>query len=1467
MPTSLIPLAPAPGDPLGLTLDEAAIEAGTKPSIGVNGLAEQLVRGNSGFAVTPGTTNVLTYAFLSAPNLPDDARDKLTSSFLAFDAVQQAAFNQAIAVWEDFANVDFQQVTSADGLVPPGTAGVNLWIGGFTEGKSFAFASPPLGVAPEDFVSDLRFNLSDAAFSDASLAGFGHGGYGFTTFLHELGHVLGLQHPGSYDASDAEPPTFLDDAAFQEDNRATTLMSYFSELYGGAVFGGFNPTTPLAGDILALQQLYGTPAGGLKAVPVTTYGYLGDYAPLSIATADDAMVGAIHDANPVRLDLSPYHQPSRIDLEQIWQSTGGLIRNLQIVATTLFEVIGGHGDDTIEGDDANQTLQGGGGDDSLAGRGGMDRLLGGDGNDTLVGFGTDTAWGGAGDDLVRMAGTGGPAGEAEGGDDWDTLVLVGLEGASFTFTPAGSHGVLSWTGFEQVDAAMRADLLTGVSMTGGANDDTLTGAGGQDTLQGGQGMDVLRGLGGDDRFEVGFLDGADSMDGGEGVDTVVFTVSGPMGLNVNLSGPGFGPGGGLPPGDDAPGGGITLPAATLISIEKTLITLGDGADHVVGSFADDTILGAGGDDTLDGASGADLLEGGADNDLLSDSFAGGPDTMRGGEGHDTLISGSGADLTEGGAGNDLLRNRAFFYPGITAIAAEYDTMQGGDGDDTIQSLTPGSFDGGAGTDLLEFSLANAPAGVTLKLGNPSAETTLPFGTKITGFERYDLALTGFDDQVSVAYGQHALDGGYGADILIILLSGGQDVPDSVSLLDPFALPGEGTTVTFANGMVARGFDLILYTKPNTPAGSGDDLLFGTETANHLLGLGGNDTLRGFGGSDTLSGGSGADKLYGGKGDDVYYVETEGDQTFEQATEGVDRVYSTMSWTLAENFETLILLGQADLDGTGNGQTNRLDGTEGANLLDGAGGNDGLFGKGGADHLVGGDGNDSLDGGLGADVLEGGAGDDVYIVDEAGDTTLEQAGSGLDRVKASLDWTLAAELERLSLLGAADLNGTGNGLDNRLDGNAGANALAGGEGNDSFYGLDGADTLLGGSGNDAMDGGAGADSMAGGVGDDWYFVNDPGDLTVELAGQGQDRVSTVLDWVLGAEIERLSLQGAADLNGTGNALDNRLDGNAGANLLAGGEGHDTFYGQAGADTLLGGIGNDALDGGAGADSLVGGLGDDWYFVNDPGDLAIELAGQGYDRLSTSINWTLGAQIERLGLLGTADLDGTGNALDNRLDGNAGANRLEGGDGRDTLYGQVGNDTLIGGAGLDSLDGGAGDDRMEGGVENDIYIVDSAGDVVIELANGGAADSVRTSLLQYVIPDEVEYLTVIGSGAFEISGNAKYNMISGNSGNDTIDGLGGNDTLNGKGGVDRLGGQGGNDVFTFHRGESAGDIVTDFDGKGAALGDRLIFNGYGPGASFTDLGGGDWQLTSGDGLTVEVIHFLGTPTIHLSDYVFK
>ncbi|MEH1862336.1 MAG: cadherin-like domain-containing protein [Nostoc sp.] len=480
-----------------------------------------------------------------------------------------------------------------------------------------------------------------------------------------------------------------------------------------------------------------------------------------------------------------------------------------------------------------------------------------------------------------------------------------------------------------------------------------------------------------------------------------------------------------------------------------------------------------------------------------------------------------------------------------------------------------------------------------------------------------------------------------------------------------------------------------------------DIISGLQGNDTLQGLGDNDTLDGGDGNDSLDGGAGADSLIGGKGNDTYIVDNLSDSITEGLNAGTDLVKSSVSWVLGNNLENLTLTGSGTINGTGNSLNNILIGNTGANILSGENGNDNLFGDSGNDTLLGGAGNDTLDGGLGSDSLNGGVGNDIYIVDNLNDIIIEGLNSGTDLIKSSVNWVLTDNLENLTLTGSGAINGTGNNLKNILIGNTGANILNGEDGNDSLIGGSGNDTLLGGADNDTLDGGLGADSLNGGAGNDIYTVDNVNDSITEGSDVGTDLVKSSVNWVLGNNLENLTLTGSGAINGTGNSLNNILTGNTGANTLRGEDGNDSLFGSSGNDTLLGGAGDDTLNGGAGTDSLDGGVGNDLYTVDNLNDSIIEDLNAGTDLVNSSVNWVLGNNLENLTLTGTGTINGTGNILNNILMGNNAANTLTGGDGNDSLFGNSGNDTLFGGAGDDLIAGGVGRDVLTGGTGQDSF----------------------------------------------------------------------------------------------------------------------------------------------------------------------
>jgi len=261
----------------------------------------------------------------------------------------------------------------------------------------------------------------------------------------------------------------------------------------------------------------------------------------------------------------------------------------------------------------------------------------------------------------------------------------------------------------------------------------------------------------------------------------------------------------------------------------------------------------------------------------------------------------------------------------------------------------------------------------------------------------------------------------------------------------------------------------------------------------------------------------------------------------------------------------------------------------------------------------------------------------------------------------------------------------------INGTASGETLNGSAGSDSIFGLGGNDTLNGLEGADMLDGGSGSDAMAGGAGDDRYIIDDMLDTIVEFPGQGDDSIHSSVSYTLapGVSVETMTTMyeaGTAAIEFTGNSFGQSIYGNDGANRL---------NGDGGSDYLVGLGGNDFLNGGSGLDYLRGGTGDDLYLIDHLGDVILESAGQGDDRVASSSNYILaaGVEVETIGTMNadsTATLHLTGNEFGQSIYGSAGVNWLSGGGGADYLVGLGGDDILWGGGGDDNLAGGAGSD---------------------------------------------------------------------------------------------------------------------------------------------------------------------------------
>jgi serralysin len=670
-------------------------------------------------------------------------------------------------------------------------------------------------------------------------------------------------------------------------------------------------------------------------------------------------------------------------------------------------------------------------------------------------------------------------------------------------------------------------------------------------------------------------------------------------------------------------------------------------------------------------------------------------------------------------------------PGQAAPTEENDHISGAPGNDTLNG-GPGAdtLIGGMGDDTYVVDNADDTVTENASEGTDLVQSTI---SHVLGTNVENLTLTGIaaisgtgnalDNLISGNASNNILDGGAGADTL----QGGAGN-------DTYVVDHAGDAVT---EIASQGIDLVqssltcaLNANVENLTLTGSAAIDGTGNAlnNAIIGNSGNNAIDGGAGADTLVGGAGADTLAGGKGDDSYEVDAAGDVVTESTNEGIDIVQSAITYVLGRNLENLTLTGSAATKGTGNALNNAITGNVS---------------------------NNALDGGAGNDSMAGGAGDDTYVVDALGDVVTENASAGTDLVQSSISYVLGSNLENLTLMGRAAINGTGNVLNNAITGN---------------------------SGNNTLDGGAGNDSMAGGAGDDTYVVNNAGDEVTETSSKGTDLVQSSVTYALTANVENLTLTGSAAISGTGNSDDNVIKGTTGNNTLTGLEGDDT------------------LDGGAGADTLDGGAGDDTYYVDSASDVILESAYLGVDSVLASTTYTLSANIENLTMVGSTNSAGIGNELDNRIVGN------------------IGKNTLVGAGGNDTLDGGAGNDSLVGGTGNDTFIVDSVGDRVTENAKEGT-DLVQSSVAFTLSANvERLTLTgtgnINGTGNTlnnSVTGNGGDNRLDGGLGNDTLIGGDGNDTLLGGSGNDSLTGGAGTDVFVFNTTPNATsdfNTITDF-----------------------------------------------------------
>ncbi|GAB5445414.1 M10 family metallopeptidase C-terminal domain-containing protein [Gymnodinialimonas sp.] len=456
--------------------------------------AGNLMRPNQAWVTTPGNEVNLTWAIRSTGNDPLN-----NSPGIAMNANQVALTIAAMAYTDAISGLNFTQVN------PGGTSNNATMLFGAYQANdgSGAYAYYP---GSNGGNTSFGANQGDVWLNNNSFhsgQSYGIGTYTSYTMLHEIGHAIGLAHPGDYNAAPGVSITYGNNAQFIQDSHQYTVMSYFGETNTGVSGGLGYPDTFMLYDFMAIHQLYG--ANLNYNAGNTIYGFNATEAnSVYDFTFNTTPLMTVYDGGGTdTIDLSGYTMGQMLSLEAgVFSNIGGYTGNFSIAYGAMIEnAIGGSGDDTMTGNEGDNLIEGGEGADSLDGFGGADTLIGGLGNDTLNGGNQfDSLEGGGGRDSMT------------GGMGNDTLL-----GGTQNDRMSGGNGNDSMLG------QMGADTLIGGRgddlLDGGNRRDKLIGGEGNDTLLGGRGDDLMRGGAQNDLLDGGL--GNDSMVGGAGFDTLI----------------------------------------------------------------------------------------------------------------------------------------------------------------------------------------------------------------------------------------------------------------------------------------------------------------------------------------------------------------------------------------------------------------------------------------------------------------------------------------------------------------------------------------------------------------------------------------------------------------------------------------------------------------------------------------------------------------------------------------------------------------------------------------------------------------------------------------------------------------------------------------------------------------------------------------------------------------------------------
>lgn len=834
---------------------------------------------------------------------------------------------------------------------------------------------------------------------------------------------------------------------------------------------------------------------------------------------------------------------------------------------------------------------------------------------------------------------------------------------------------------------------------------------------------------------------------------------------------------------------VSAAVNTIMAVNDVELTLtGSGNLSATGNMLDDIITANSGSDTLIAGSGSDTLISGAGND-----------TLMGGSGNDIFQFGAGQTTIIGSTVSDVLNFNNIVPSSITATSV---TTNG----TTVVTLTSSQYgavvvDGGtavasfgsSGVFTLNQLLGGAPVSVT-----SAVSTTMAAGVSdltLTGTANLTATGNNLNDVITANSGNDSLIAGTGVDTLVAgagndTLVSGAGINSLVGGTgnDTFVVNNTGDVISQATLNTAS---VEISSVTATLAANLTQMIGEQGQAGYSTVLTGNnlsDVIAADGSNETLIAGSGVDTLVG---DTVsgsvttFDINNAGDVIVANAL-SYGNENTSVSTTAAANVTALSDNGAGHLMLVANNLDDEIDAGNNDTLVSGAG-NDTLNtyqyaslnttmigGNGGStfysySNMAGGYGipvnaisdqltvlnsqsSDILDVNLmdssfvaGTSTIVNGVVDDSLFFNNGGWinvnggalTQVEGFANGVTTISQLLAQTAATDSSTSVVMTASS------GVNLVLTGNANLSATA--------YG---ADVITANSGSDTLQGGSGDATLVGGSGNDTFIVGST-DYIDEGVNSGNNTEEVGSSTTLNANIQNLMGTGTSGITLTGNALNNVITANTGA------------------DKLIAGSGNDTLISGTGKDTLTGGTGNDLFEINNASDSILVSISKAGNVVQSTVNYVLPTNLLNLTGTGTTSISLTGNTLANTITANSA------------------NDTLVAGAGVATLVGGAG---------NDTFVLNNTGDVISEVANTGN-NTEQTSFTTTLVAN-VQNLTGTGSGALALTGNTLANIITANTGADTLIAGSGVATL--KGGT-------GNDTFVIN---NSGDVITKAASEGTA-----------------------------------------------------